>query len=391
MSDQQLQDLMALAHAGDANAQLQVGEYLLEKKDYDTALPWFKMSSDSGNVQAGVRANALGYDFQIGQNGKEKDEQLAFKLYEVSTECGNTTGMNNYAWCFCNGVGTACDRDKAYQWWKKATDLGDAWAMAQLGWCYENGSGITADMTLAATYYFKSFFFGNYQQYKDKFISLNIEPNPQLLQKDEILWLANFYSATGFGGTKPTNVDAAFRWNKVAAIYGDTHAMINVSDYYINGWGTEVNKDKSLEYLKMADEKGNWSATEELISQYRGQLTHKKVEKDDEIALQYALKIINSIDNQRSRYENAYRAAYDICIKLQKYQQAATIWKEKAKRGYGKAIWGIEEIAEFYEEQQNIEEAIFFYQEILEQTDDQKDLYKRERAKAEERIRVLRG
>lgn len=301
MSEQQYQDILTAAHAGDANAQLQVGEYLLEKKDYDTALPWFKMAADNGNAQAGARANDLGYDIQVGQNGKEKDEQLAFKLYEVSAECGNTTGMTNYAWCFCNGVGTACDRDKAYQWWKKATDLGDAWAMAQLGWCYENECGTTKNLQIAAAYYCKSYIYGNYKQYKEKYESLDVDPDPNYLSQEEIMRLVAIYSVTGFGSDKPENPKEAFRWNKIAASLGNTDAIKRMVEYYRNGWGTEADPNKALEYENLLNAPAKEEVQEEpveepAVEEERDERLVKAESGDAEAQYQYGLSLLDDSD-----------------------------------------------------------------------------------------------
>ena len=301
MSEQQYQDILTAAHAGDANAQLQVGEYLLEKKDYDTALPWFKMAADNGNAQAGAKANDLGYDIQVGQNGKEKDEQLAFKLYEVSAECGNTTGMTNYAWCFCNGVGTACDRDKAYQWWKKATDLGDAWAMAQLGWCYENECGTTKNLQIAAAYYCKSYIYGNYKQYKEKYESLDVDPDPNYLSQEEIMRLVAIYSVTGFGSDKPENPKEAFRWNKIAASLGNTDAIKRMVEYYRNGWGTEADPNKALEYENLLNAPAKEEVQEEpveepAVEEERDERLVKAESGDAEAQYQYGLSLLDDSD-----------------------------------------------------------------------------------------------
>ena len=301
MSEQQYQEILTAAHAGDANAQLQVGEYLLEKKDYNTALPWFKMSVDNGNAQAGVRANTLGYDFQVGQNGKEKDEQLAFKLYEVSAECGNTAGMNNYAWCFSGGVGTACDRDKAYQWWKKAADLGDSWAMAQLGWCYENECGTTKNLPIAAAYYCKSFIYGNYKQYKEKYESLDVDPDSNYLSQEEILRLVDMYSVTGFGSDKPENPKEAFRWNKIAASLGNTDAIKRMVEYFKNGWGTEADPNKALEYENMLNAPAKEEVQEEpveepAVEEERDERLVKAESGDAEAQYQYGLSLLDDSD-----------------------------------------------------------------------------------------------
>ncbi len=94
--------LLSLARTGKAEAQLLLGEYFLQRRDYAAAVPWLQRGAEQGDVEA--------------------QRRLAL-LYEA-------------------GTGVPRDQEQAESWFRSATKQGDALAFYKGGFCYTTSAGI---------------------------------------------------------------------------------------------------------------------------------------------------------------------------------------------------------------------------------------------------------
>lgn len=98
----------------------------------------------------GVRKNfaplirLLGRQYVFGL-GIEKNEIIAFKLFEEAANLGDAEAMNYLAWSYERGVGVKPDYRKALDWYQMASNHGNAEAMGHLATMYLEGRGVRKD------------------------------------------------------------------------------------------------------------------------------------------------------------------------------------------------------------------------------------------------------
>ena len=75
----------------------------------------------------------VGYYYEIGAGGLEKDEVEALKWYRKAADAGNATAMRNVAVYYANELGgLQKDEAEALKWYRKAADAGDEDAIKKL-------------------------------------------------------------------------------------------------------------------------------------------------------------------------------------------------------------------------------------------------------------------
>lgn len=107
--------------------------YMLSRIDIELLK---KMALEQDDAEALV---ALGYCYENGMNGLQKDEAKAFELYQKAAEKGEPNGIYNMGVCLGFAVGTGRERD-AKGWLeniRRAAEMGFAPAQNDLGWAYE--------------------------------------------------------------------------------------------------------------------------------------------------------------------------------------------------------------------------------------------------------------
>jgi uncharacterized protein len=136
-------DLVAAAKAGNADAQLKVGNALLLVKPPkpDEALKWFRMASDQGNAAAAQNIGAL---YAAGF-GVPKNEAEAAKWYRISADRGNPVAQAALGALYEAGHGVPQDYAEALKWYRLAADQKNAAGQNQLGNLYATGRGVPAD------------------------------------------------------------------------------------------------------------------------------------------------------------------------------------------------------------------------------------------------------
>ena len=145
--------LSAAAHAGHAEAQAVLGQWLLDgrgvARNETSAFAWFQRAAEQRHPMA---ANMLGRCFEHGW-GTAPDPQRAASAYRASAELGLDWGMYNLANLLATGRGVALDHAAAFDWYRRAAALGHARSMNMLGRYHEDGLVVPRDRDRARALY----------------------------------------------------------------------------------------------------------------------------------------------------------------------------------------------------------------------------------------------
>jgi TPR repeat protein len=141
---------LALAKAGDEEAQFAVGEALANGTDVKAnkaeASKWYGKAADQGNAEAQFKLATL---FHEGAPGLKKSPERAFKLYEAAAKQGHVEAENWLGYCYQHGLGVAQSDKTAVEWYRKAADAKLAMAENNLGLMYLTGKGVERDYAKA--------------------------------------------------------------------------------------------------------------------------------------------------------------------------------------------------------------------------------------------------
>jgi TPR repeat protein len=137
---------LALAKAGDEEAQYAVAEALANGKDVKLnkveASKWYGKAADQGNADAQFKLATL---FHEGAPGLKKSPERAAKLYEAAAKQNHAEAQNWLGYCYQHGLGVAQDDAKAVEWYRKSADAKLPMAENNLGLMYLSGKGVEQD------------------------------------------------------------------------------------------------------------------------------------------------------------------------------------------------------------------------------------------------------
>lgn len=119
---------VSLTACSNGEADLQAAKEAQQKGDFDTAIPLFKKSADSGNAEAQL---ALGLIYETGM-GVKADAKEAFSWYQKSAKQGYDMGQLALGDCYRRGVGVEVNKEEAKKWLQKAADQGNEQAKQTL-------------------------------------------------------------------------------------------------------------------------------------------------------------------------------------------------------------------------------------------------------------------
>jgi len=126
LNPQQIADLTANANAGDASAQLRLGQAYRNgdgvRKNEELAYQWVRKAAEQGNAAA---ENDLGTMYRLGE-GISLNKEEAVRWYQKSARHGSAEGMFNLGTCHYNGDGVGSNEYTAYVWFLLAKEAGDA-------------------------------------------------------------------------------------------------------------------------------------------------------------------------------------------------------------------------------------------------------------------------
>jgi TonB family protein len=208
-------------------AQLALGNDYLAKKDYASAMTWFRKAAEKGN---GAAENNVGWLYEKGW-GVNQDYAEAFKWFVKGANHNDPYAQNNLGRLYFEGNGAKQDYAEAMKWYRKAAEQPNTSAQVNVGWLYENGFGVKQDYSEAMTWYLQAADKGNAQAQNN---------------------LGVLYEK-GLGVTQ--DYASAMAWYYRSAGQGYERAQTNLGDLYQNGYGIKQDYAKAMTwYLKAADQ-----------------------------------------------------------------------------------------------------------------------------------------
>ena len=153
---QQVEKLTAKAEAGDAHAQVILGEAYYDGKgvarNQEQAVKWFRKAAEQNLAEAQYN---LGVSYAFGQ-GVAKDFSKAVKWFRKAAEQNLAVAQCNLGKLYHSGHGVAKDYAQAVKWFRKAAEQNYAPAQFMLAGSYETGEGVTKDYAQAVKWYRKA-------------------------------------------------------------------------------------------------------------------------------------------------------------------------------------------------------------------------------------------
>lgn len=253
---------------------------------------------------------SLGYSYEMGEDGKGIDYDLAFECYKHVADAGHPFGLNALGWMYHRGYGVKVDLTKArnlyeqssalgcglamvnlgnmcdeaedyegaYEWYQEAAIKEEPLGLFNLGNMYHWGWHVNQDYEKAYGYFKKlydigcnneciDFYLGYYyecgivveQDYKKA-----IEFYASGMKKGDAFCACNLGRMYGLGLGVKKDEKRAFEMYVYAANKGDGTAYAGLGYCYEEGKGVEKDLDKALEMYKKGAELKDEYAIEEL-------------------------------------------------------------------------------------------------------------------------------
>lgn len=305
-----------------------LSEGILTAMDDAGALRLFSAAADKGYVPA-YRNLASVY---VNRDGVAKDYGKAFDYSMKGAALGDAISMANVGQIYMEPEYPDNDPVKAKEWFEKAAAAGSSRGFLGLAVMYINGAGVDTDYTKATEYLTKAL---EVMKYHDNtgdcerilgmvyLYGLGTEPNPdkaeELLKKATARGSYDAFSALTDLYLNSGQYDKWFPCLVEFEKMGKTRSYFLLYVAYINGWGTDRNTLKAIEYLIKGAEADDGDAMDALAKHYFNgagvpmNLNEAKVwaEKAGEagIANGYALLgYIYSMDGIEQDYEKAFTA-----------------------------------------------------------------------------------
>ncbi|MFZ4401311.1 MAG: protein kinase domain-containing protein [Bacteroidales bacterium] len=249
----------------------------LADKYYLEAMETMKILAENGDPEA---LGNLGSMYSSG-SGVTKNQKLAFEYYLKSANTGYAFIMSHLASCYFNGLGVEKNTDEAVKWLTKSADLGHPYALLSLGVLYLKGEdveknvdkGIGLIKQAANQNYSAAFsklgylyFMGDVVQ-KDNNLSYIYTQKAVDFDNDNVIAMENlaYDYKNGIGCDK--NFEKAKNYY-LRAVENDsirTDNYIKVAILYLEGgYGLIKSEDDFIRYCEIAENKGNFSASESL-------------------------------------------------------------------------------------------------------------------------------
>ena len=223
-----LQDLMAKARAGQADAQVQLAEIYRTGQgvlqNYATAAELYAAAAQQGNADA---LNALGALYFNGL-GVAANPETGADLIARAAALGAPKHIHDYATILQNGSGIAADATRAATLFEQAAGMGWTESAVSLGTLYLEGKGVPKNPARAI-----------------ELFTAPAEAGHARAQNN----LGLIY-VRGEGVSQ--DYDAAVKWFTRAAESGLPTALNNLGVMYQNGFGVTVDEDEAARLYKLA-------------------------------------------------------------------------------------------------------------------------------------------
>ncbi|GAB6168358.1 hypothetical protein JCM1393_08180 [Clostridium carnis] len=364
------------------------------EKNIDKALEWYKKAAMKGNA---FSQYSLGYIYFSGEE-VEQNLDYSFEWYKKAAE--NEFAPAQYALSYLYKNGEGCEKNifKAYYWLEEAAENGFEDAYYILGQSYLEGNNIDINYKKAFLYLSKGaekgdincldslgdmYYFGFYvdedrenafELYKESIENGNIElyyKVGKLYEEDNNIELAlvNYLKGHNNGDLKSTqrlgimyfngegvkkDKQKSLEYMKIAATDGDAHSLYVLGVAYL-----EESREKGFEYLKKAYENGSAYAAEVLASELLIDVFNEKDVDEKEVLeyIEYAME--NEIEEAVYYYGLLY--AYGVGV-TKNNEEAFKYFILAAEQGSQKAMI---KLGNWYKHgifvKANIKEAISWY------------------------------
>ena len=130
--------------------QFQLGRAFDKKKQYETAIRWYKKVAKDYSYPSAQ--NNLGHMYRGGK-GVPKDDKKAVKWFRLAAEQGDALGQNALGNMYDTGRGVPKDDKESAKWRTLAAEQGNSQSQYNLGVMYENGKGVLKDYKTAVKWY----------------------------------------------------------------------------------------------------------------------------------------------------------------------------------------------------------------------------------------------
>lgn len=220
-------------------------------KNNEAAFKWFQLAAKQGNILA---QNYLGFCFGQG-NGVNKNDQLSFYWYQQAAKQGDAGAQNRIGVCFARGLGVGKDDRQAFDWLQKAAKQDFSAAQFNLSLLYFNGTGVVKCLAVAIMYC-QSAANKNYQGAVDRLAKidkaiieaskLTSKPGPATaadLDDPEVQYKIGMLYQSGNKYTSKSD-QAAVYWLQLASKQEHALAQFRLGLCYRDGIG--VNKNQAL-------------------------------------------------------------------------------------------------------------------------------------------------
>ena len=147
----------------DAERLYRQGRDLIEVKD---VIPGMRLVREAAEKGFPLAQYHVGWAYENGQNGLNKDVEMAVQWYKRAAENGVAEAQFALGMCYYEGKGVARYYSEAAKWLKKAAEQGLADAQYCLGNMYNMGYGVTKNQASAFMWYRKSAKNGNVSAHK---------------------------------------------------------------------------------------------------------------------------------------------------------------------------------------------------------------------------------
>jgi TPR repeat protein len=147
------QAVVARAQAGDPAAQLQVGNWTLDKAihadDYRQAAEWLAKAAASGNPEAQYRLGTLYQSGRVADPGSTN----ALYWFQRAAAQNHVAALYNIGSMYGTGQGVALDPQTAVRYLRQAAELGNIYAQFNMGRRCAEGQGIATNLIEAWKWY----------------------------------------------------------------------------------------------------------------------------------------------------------------------------------------------------------------------------------------------
>ena len=248
--------------------QFQLGRAFDKKKQYETAIRWYKKVAKDYSYPSAQ--NNLGHMYRGGK-GVPQDDKTAVKWYRLAAEQGDAVGQNALGNMYYTGRGVPKDGKESAKWRTLAAEQGNSQSQYNLGVMYENGRGVSQDDKTAVKWYRLAAEQGiaNAQRalkrLQKEIAKLNklreLQARAKQGDANAQYQLGTMYD-NGLG--VPKDDKEAVKWWRKAAKQGFAQAQSTLGVMYYFGEGVSVNSIKAYMWWSLAMEQGNELATKNL-------------------------------------------------------------------------------------------------------------------------------